>query len=116
MPYPLVYGYVRSIADDSEFVHSCRDRLAVWCVREGWNLGAVFTDVGSPLDVENRVGFRGLLDAAAMPAASAVVLLDEGHLSSRADVVDDLKRQLRRTGVAVRVQNARDESLDGDNA
>ncbi|GLZ40925.1 hypothetical protein Acsp05_45490 [Actinokineospora sp. NBRC 105648] len=105
MPAPLVYGYVRVVTDDPLFVRSCREALAAWCAREGWHLGAVFTDIGSPLDVDNRIGFRGLLDAVILPRTTAVVMLDSGHLSSRIEVATELVRQLRRAGVAVRVRD-----------
>lgn len=102
---PLVYGYVRSSLDRPEYVAGCREALQTWCAREGWHLGGVFTDVGSSLDIEGRIGFRGLLDAVAMPASSGVVLVDGAHLASRVEVVTELVRLIRRTGAAIRIMD-----------
>jgi hypothetical protein len=65
----LVYGYVRSPFERPEYLAGCRDALASWCAREGWNLGAVFTDIASAVDVDGRLGFRGLLDAEVPPGS-----------------------------------------------
>ena len=55
---PVVYGYVRSMVDDSTYVAECKEQLASWCAREGWALGAVFVDCGGAVDDE-RIGGRG---------------------------------------------------------
>ncbi|CRK57047.1 hypothetical protein [Alloactinosynnema sp. L-07] len=102
----LVFGYTRSGVDRPGFLEACREALETWCSREGWELGAVFTDVCSALDTEDRVGFRGLLGAVTGPKrAAAVVLVDGGHLSWQADVVTELVAQIRRTGAAVRIMD-----------
>ncbi|MGW5052221.1 hypothetical protein [Actinokineospora sp. NPDC004072] len=100
MPAPVVYGYVRVLVDNEVFVRECKEQLASWCAREGWVLGAVFTDSGGPLD-DDRIGFRGLLDALSMPNSSAAVLLNAVHLSPREDVAARLVKAIRRTGCAV---------------
>ncbi|GAA2975464.1 recombinase family protein [Actinokineospora diospyrosa] len=61
MAAPVVYGYIRTATEDPAGVLEHRVAMEMWCAREGWRLGAVFQDVGSPLDAEERPGFRGLL-------------------------------------------------------
>lgn len=103
---PLVYGYARSGVDRPGFLDACREELQTWCAREGWELGAVFTDICSALDTEDRPGFRSLLGAVTGPKrAAAIVLVDGGHLSWRIDVVTELVAQIRRTGAAVRIMD-----------
>lgn len=114
---PLVYGYARSGTVRPGFLDHCREALEIWCAREGWELGAVFTDICSALDTEDRIGFRGLLDALRTPAgdrrAVAVVLVDDSHLSWRADAVTELVTQFRRASATVRI---RDGGLPPDTA
>ncbi|MGX7829087.1 recombinase family protein [Actinokineospora sp. 24-640] len=100
----LVYGYVRSMVDDQSYVSECKEQLAAWCAREGWRLGAVFTDSGGALD-DDRIGFRGLLDALSLPQASAAVVLNAGHLSPRPDRVARLVECVRRRGCVVRLRD-----------
>ncbi|UVS80604.1 recombinase family protein [Actinokineospora sp. UTMC 2448] len=104
MPAPVVYGYVRALVEDDAYVRDCKEQLATWCAREGWALQAVFTDCGGALD-DDRVGFRGLLNALAMPDSSAAVVLGSLHLSPRADVVARLVRAVRRTGCTLEVRD-----------
>lgn len=104
MTAPVVYGYVRVLVDNDLFTRDCKEQLASWCAKEGWHLGGVFVDVGGPLD-DDRVGFRGLLDALALPQASAAVLLNSLHLSPRPDVTAHLVRGIRRTSSAVRLRD-----------
>ncbi|MBC6451642.1 hypothetical protein [Actinokineospora xionganensis] len=100
-PYPLVYGYVHNVREQPERFAEAKEQIELWCVSEGWHLGAVYSDVGSLLDVEDRIGFCGLVQALAMPDAAAAVLLNRDHLSYRPDVVAALVNQIRRTGAAV---------------
>lgn len=100
-PHPVVYGYVHNVREQPERFAEAKEQIELWCVGEGWHLGAVFSDVGSLLDVEDRIGFRGLVQALAMPNASAAVLLTSCHLSCRPDVVAVLVNHIRRTGAAV---------------
>lgn len=109
MPDPLVYGYVRSVVDDSAYVAECKEQLASWCARQGWRLGAVFVDSGGALD-DDRIGFRGLVDAVSLPQASAVVVLNASHLSPRPELVVRLVEVIRRAGCVVRL---RDGELPG---
>ncbi|MBC6451005.1 hypothetical protein [Actinokineospora xionganensis] len=102
---PLVYGYLHNVREQPEWFAEAKERLELWCVSEGWHLGATFSDVGSLLDVEDRVGFRGLVQALGMPQASAAVVLNSVHLSYRADVVTALVAQIRRTKAAIWVQD-----------
>ncbi|GAA3040522.1 recombinase family protein [Actinokineospora globicatena] len=103
MATPVVYGYIRTATEDPAGVLEYRAAIEVLCAREGWELGAVFQDVGSPLDAEGRPGFRGLLDAAAMPRTTAVVLVDSTHLSPRPAMQAELAARICRTGAAVTV-------------
>ncbi|MDQ3576640.1 MAG: hypothetical protein M3443_03360 [Actinomycetota bacterium] len=64
-------------------------------------LGGTFTDIGSPLDVDDRVGFSGLLQALSMPSVNAAVILHSSHLSSRAEIVTSLVAKIRRTGASL---------------
>ncbi|RZS45092.1 resolvase-like protein [Herbihabitans rhizosphaerae] len=105
IPAPLVYGYVCSSLDRPDFIGSCKDTLADWCVREGWRLGGVFTDVGAPQESVDRVAFSGLLDALNMPRAAGVVVVDGAHLSPRAEIVFRLVRQIRQRNAAVLVMD-----------
>ncbi|WP_436495563.1 hypothetical protein [Actinokineospora sp. HUAS TT18] len=102
---PLVYGYIHNVREQPARLAEAKERLELWCVRQGWHLGATFADVGSLLDVEDRVGFRGLVQALAMPHATAAILLDSRHLSPRAEVAAALVNQIRRTGAAVWVRD-----------
>jgi hypothetical protein len=36
---PVVYGYVRSMVDDSTYVAECKEQLASWCARGGVGAG-----------------------------------------------------------------------------
>ncbi|MFC5288213.1 hypothetical protein ACFPM7_14225 [Actinokineospora guangxiensis] len=72
---PVVYGYVRSMVDDPTCVAECKEQLGSRCTREGWALGTVFVDCGGAVDDE-RIGFPGLLDALALPTASAALALN----------------------------------------
>ncbi|MFC5290911.1 recombinase family protein [Actinokineospora guangxiensis] len=101
---PVVYGYVRSMVDDSTYVAECKEQLASWCAREGWVLDAVFVDSGGALDDE-RIGFRGLLDALSLPQAAAVVVLNAVHLSPKADIAVRLVQGIRRTGCALKLRD-----------
>lgn len=102
-----VYGYVRSSLDQASYVAACQDKLRAWCERERWQLGAIFTDMGAPLDGTDRIGFRGLLDALSLPIAAGVVIVDAVQLSPREEIATSLVRQIRATGAALLV-------LDGD--
>ncbi|OLR89542.1 recombinase family protein [Actinokineospora bangkokensis] len=104
-PSEMVFGYVRSVSDRPGYLAACREQLAIWCARQGWELRAVFTDTCSGLDVEDRPGFRGLLAALADHQAAAVVLPDGGHLSRTVEVVDVLAAQLLAHGVELRVMD-----------
>lgn len=104
-PYPLVYGYVRSSLDRPNYVADCQEAIRQWCAREGWMVGAIFTDVGAALDSTDRLGFRGLLDALHLPQAAGAVILSAAHLSSRTDIAVNLVRQIRATGSAVMVRD-----------
>jgi hypothetical protein len=104
MSAPVVYGYVRVLVDNDVFVRECKDQIAVWCAREGWHLGAVFSDSGGPLS-DDRIGFAGLVDALALPDAVAVVVLNPLHLSPRAEVTASLVESIRHTGCEVRVRD-----------
>ena len=99
----LVYGYVRSSVDRPEFVKNCIEQIGQWCAREGLVLGGTFTDIGAPLDTEDRVGFCGLLQALVLNDSTAAVVLDSSHLSPRTDVVVTLIRKIVRTGSTLRV-------------
>jgi hypothetical protein len=98
---PLVYGYIRTAVERSEYLRECQEALAQWCAWKGFILGGTFTDVGMPLDAENRIGFSGLIQALSMPTVSAAVILDSKHLATRAEVVTSLVAQIRRTGSAL---------------
>lgn len=104
-PAPLVYGYVWSTRDRPEYIAECQEALRQWCARQGWELGAIFTDVGAPLDSADRIGLRGMLDAVSLPNAAGIAVLGSGHLSPRVDVVVELVHQLRRLGAAVFVMD-----------
>ncbi|WP_436501793.1 recombinase family protein [Actinokineospora sp. HUAS TT18] len=101
---PLVFGYIHSVREHPERLAEAKQRLELWCARESWHLGATFTDVGSPLDLGGRVGFGGLVQALSLPRATAAVVLEVCHLSSRPDVVATLVDKIRRTGAAVWVR------------
>lgn len=105
--YPLVYGYVRSSLDRPAYVSTCQESIHTWCAQAGWHLGAIFTDIGAALDSTDRIGFRGLLDALALPQSAAAVVLSAAHLSPRDHVVHDLVRQIRSTGAAVLLRDGR---------
>lgn len=99
----LIYGYVRTSVDRPEFVKSCIEQIEQWCAREGMVLGGTFTDVGAPLDPEDRMGFCGLLQALELKDSSAAVVVDSSHLSPRAAVVGVLIRKILRTGSTLKV-------------
>ncbi|MCG8914902.1 recombinase family protein [Actinokineospora sp. PR83] len=99
-PAEVVFGYVRSVSDRPGYVEGCKETLAWWCAREGWELWTVFTDVCSGvLEADERPGFTGLLDALDMRPAAAVVVVDGGHLSHRVEVVASLVRELVLRGI-----------------
>ncbi|SDH93688.1 hypothetical protein SAMN05192558_103201 [Actinokineospora alba] len=104
-PAPLIYGYVWSARDQPERVADCQEALRQWSARRGWVLGAIFTDIGAPLDSADRIGFRGLLDALSLPNAAGMAVLDSGHLSPSANVVLEQVRQVRHLGAAVFVRD-----------
>ncbi|MGH3864288.1 recombinase family protein [Actinokineospora sp.] len=99
--YPVVYGYVRVSDRQEGAAQELRDELATWCAREGWHLGAVFTDVSAGIDVDDRIGFLGLLDALALPQARGAVVLDPAQLSPRPELITRMMRKMRATGSAV---------------
>lgn len=101
---PVVYGYIRAMVDDPEYVRDCRDALASWCAREGWHLKAVFSDCGGAFDDE-RIGFRCLLDALSLPGVAGAVALNPLHLSPRPHVVTSLVLHIRRKGAALRLRD-----------
>jgi hypothetical protein len=101
---PLVYGYVRSMVDDPAYQSECREQIAAWCAREGWHLGAVFCDSGGVLDDE-RIGFRGLLDALSLPNAVGAVALNSLHLSPRPHIVTSMVLHIRRKGCALKLRD-----------
>lgn len=98
--YPLDYGYVHNVREQPERFVEAKEAIEVWCVGEGWHLGAVFADVGSLLDLDDRIGLRGLVQALAVPKASAVVL---NRTTARVDWMwwRPFVNQVRRTGAAL---------------
>lgn len=100
-----VYGYVRSSIDRPDYIKQCVEEIEQWCAREGMALGGTFTDVGAPLDAEDRIGFGGLLQALELSNAGGAVILDSSHLSPRADVVVTLVNQIRRKGASLHVKD-----------
>jgi DNA invertase Pin-like site-specific DNA recombinase len=101
----VVLGYVRSVSDRPAFMTGCKAALATWCAKNGWELRVVFTDVCSGLDVEDRPGFQGLLDALGNHQAAVVVLVDGGHLSHEVEVVEELSTLVALRGAELRVMD-----------
>lgn len=46
-PADVVFGYVRSVSDRLGYPEGCKETLAGWCARQGWELWTVFADVRS---------------------------------------------------------------------
>jgi hypothetical protein len=98
---PVVYGYLRTATQEPAEAAGYECELVAWCEREGWQLGAVFRDVGIGPDVLIRPGFAAVLDVLGLPGSSGVVVLDSGHLSTLGSVAKVLRSAIRRTGAVL---------------
>jgi hypothetical protein len=100
---PLVYGYVRSVRWQSDYVAVCRRALERYCQRERLRMCAVFADRGVGDDVTVRPGLTGLCDVLRLPDSFAAVLLSLTHLSRDSHVATQLREQVRGTGARLLV-------------
>lgn len=100
---PAVYGYVRSSRPNAAYVVACQDLLGWWCLRHGWQLGAVFRDNGVASKALVRPGLSGLLDASWLPQVSHALVIDSSHLSGNTVIAKRLTSAIRRTGSTVRI-------------
>jgi hypothetical protein len=99
----LVYGYVRSPEPEPAYANACAQVLDSWATAAGWELGAVFRDVGVGSSQLTRPGFTGLVDVLRLPDAATAIVLENRHLSRRLDGVKRLRAAIRQTGSSLRV-------------
>jgi len=99
----LVYGYVRSPEPEPAYANACAQVLDWWATAAGWELGAVFRDVGVCSSQLTRPGFTGLLDALRLPDAAMAIVVEKRHLSRRTDGVKRIRAAIRQTGSGLRI-------------
>ena len=99
----LVYGYVRSPEPEPTYANACAQVLDWWATAAGWELGAVFRDVGVCSSQLTRPGFTGLLDALRLSDAAMAIVVEKRHLSRQPDGVKRLRASIRQTGSGLRI-------------
>lgn len=95
---PVAVGYLRAEQPDEALITGWREEIASFCAGRGYRLATVYCDRGYDGSEMARPGFAGLLDALAVPACTAAVVLAVDHLSLDDIVQDTLQRHIRRTG------------------
>ncbi len=101
----VVYGYLRTANHTPTLAAACEADLVAWCEDEGWQLGAVFRDVGVAPDALIRPGFTAALDALRLPDSDTLLVLNRDHLSTVSTVATRLRSELHRTGARLRIKN-----------
>jgi hypothetical protein len=99
----LVYGYVRSPGPEPTYANSCAQVLDWWATAAGWELGAVFRDVGVCSSQLTRPGFTGLLDALLLPDAAMAIVVEKRQLSRKPDGLKRLRATIHQTGSGLRI-------------
>lgn len=103
----VVYGYLRTTDHSPSLAEVYETDLVAWCEKEGWQLGAVFRDVGVAPNALIRPAFTAALDALHLPGSDTLVVLSRSHLSTVNTVATRLHSELRRTGATLCIKNER---------
>jgi hypothetical protein len=99
----LVYGYVRTPEPDPAYANACAEVLDWWATAAGWELGAVFSDVGVGSGQLTRPGFTGLLDVLRLPDAAMAIVVERRQLSRKSAGFKEFRAAIRRTSSCLRV-------------
>ncbi|GAA5124064.1 recombinase family protein [Haloechinothrix salitolerans] len=102
---PVVYGYVRTTDHSPSLAAAHEADLVAWCEHDGWQLGAVFRDLGVAPDALIRPGFTAALAALHLPDNGTLLVLDRSHLSTVNTVATRLRSELHRTGATLFIKN-----------
>jgi len=99
----LVYGYIRTPEPEPDYADACGDLLRAWAATRGWELGAVFRDLGTGSSQLVRPGFTGLLDALRLEGSALALVVETRQLSRKPEGVKHLTAAIRQTGSSLRV-------------
>jgi hypothetical protein len=97
----LVYGYVRTA--EPAYANASAEVLSWWATAAGWELGAVFRDLGVASSQLVRPGFTGLLDVLRLPDAAMAIVVERRQLSRKAAGFKECRAAIQRTGSCLRV-------------
>lgn len=100
---PLVYGYVVTAEDEPDYADACSELLRTWATTRGWEMRAVFRDVGADSTQPVCPAFTTLQEVLQLTGGDASVLVvDKRHLSRKAGGVRELTAEIQRTGATIR--------------
>jgi hypothetical protein len=112
-PPKVLYGYIRAIRGDVQRAAVLKADLQAFCQTHGFMLGTVFTDWGVEDTAIARPGFSSLLDVCKLVGSHGVIVPARSHLSSHAETLATLTRQIRRTGAVLIAADKFEADLHG---